>query len=71
MGKKRKKSAEDDDFKFFGGEDWIDHTADATALIVAACIGICFLLIWIVWPIISLGLATGGGFLAGFLRMLF
>ena len=70
MSKTRKKNTEDDDFKLFGGEDWIDHAADAIALIIAAGIGIVFFFLWIVWPIISFGLATGGGFLAGILRSL-
>ena len=69
MGKRRKKNTEDDDFKFFDKENrWYEHIGDVLAIVVAAGIGLFFFFVWIVWPFISLGLATGGGFLAGILR---
>ena len=69
MGKTRKKSTEEE-AGLFQNDTWYENLADLIAVIAAIGIGIVYFFLWIVWPIISLGLATGGGFLAGILRSL-
>ena len=75
MGSPRKRpdwELREEEEKLFSKYDTPLERAVTIIVLIGFCIGFVGWVAWIlIWPIISLGLATGGGFLAGVLRLLF
>lgn len=69
MGRRRKKETEEE-YKLLNHDAWWKNGIELIFVIIV-CVGFLgYGLVLLIWPLISFGLYTSGGFLAGILKML-